>query len=308
MKEGFLERLAEDILVMYLPMQTELMPYGKEMESHLSEWVLAHPDAYQDALAKSCEAGCDMGHTATQASSVFRAGPFGVADRVEEFNRRSAELAREVTPEHCFVVGNISVSNPDFMEPLGNYSRREVCDGYKQQALALAEGGVDVLHISGSQDDVQYVAIQTAGEETGLPIIAGTSYYRQKVKEGFRTMMGTTPADAGRHCKESGADVIGFCCGDTVYEDCAELLQAIREGARKPTFPQVNAGMPTLTDGKTVHPGTPEEFRAEVPNWIEAGARMIGGCCGTTLEHYRSAADAVREWRAESKSPGRTDK
>ena len=96
MASDFMERLRSDILVAYMPMQTFLVEeYGKPMEQHLSEWVLDHPEEFQDAIRRSYAAGCDMTHTATQASSPFRSQPFGkaVLDRIYEFNVKSAKLA-----------------------------------------------------------------------------------------------------------------------------------------------------------------------------------------------------------------------
>ena len=95
MATDFLERLRSDRLIGYMPMQTFLVEeYGKPMENHLSEWILAHPGEYQDAARRSFDAGCDMVHTGTQASSRIRSKPFGLEDRVYEFNFESAKLAR----------------------------------------------------------------------------------------------------------------------------------------------------------------------------------------------------------------------
>lgn len=135
MANEFLERIESEVLILYAPMQTLLMDWGKDLESHLSEWVLAHPEEYQEALIKSYEAGCDMGHTATQASSLFRSAPFNLQDKVHEFNFKSAQLAREVTPKEFYVVGNISGSNPDFLEPYGSYTPEFVYEGYKEQIM-----------------------------------------------------------------------------------------------------------------------------------------------------------------------------
>ncbi len=180
MSADFLTRLVEDVLVMYAPMQTVLLEWGKDQEDHLSDWVLKNPEKYQEALIKSFDAGCEMCHTATQASSPFRAEPFGFQNRIHELNIKSAQLAREVTPKDCFVIGNISGSNPDFLEPYGSYTEQFLYEGYKAQILALAEGGVDALHISGVQPDTLSVAVRAAKELTGLPVMSFNTYFRGK--------------------------------------------------------------------------------------------------------------------------------
>jgi 5-methyltetrahydrofolate--homocysteine methyltransferase len=298
MKNDFLEKLQNDILVMYLPMGSELMHWGKDMESHLSEWILANPEKYQDALRKSYEAGCDMGHTGTQASSIFRATPFGVQDRIKEFNYKSAKLARAVTPSNCYVVGNISVSNPDFMEPVGKLTYDEVYNGYKEQIVALAEGGVDVFHIGGSHNDTMEVAIKVAKDFTSIPIIASSIFYKGKQRKGFRTLQGKEPKDIAKQIDKAGADVVGFNCGLISYADCVEIIEGFREGTNKYIHSQPDAGHPDLIDGVTVHPATPEELGLWVPKWVKAGARLVGGCCGTSIEHYRAAATAVKKLRS----------
>lgn len=295
MADEFISRLQEDLLILYAPMQTLLLDWGKDQEAHLSDWVLKNPEKFQEALVQSYEAGCDMGHTATQASSVFRAQPFNQQDRIYELNFRSARLAREVTPQGCFVVGNISGSNPDFLEPYGSYTPAYVYEGYKEQILALADGGVDVFHISGNHQESMVIAIEAAKELTGLPVIGHNTFY--KGKKGFRTMMGYDPAKASKMLDVAGADVVGAICGLWSYEDGVKLLKEMREGTTKPLGCQPDAGLPDLLDGKTVHPATPDEMERWAPNWIEANGKVLGGCCGTTLEHYVRLARVVKRFR-----------
>ena len=107
MSKRLLDRLhgTEDVLIHYLPLHSILADWGKRLEVHLSEWILDHPDVYQEVLGKSFEAGCDFTSTSTQASSPWRAGVFGLRHRVRELNYQSARLAREVTPEVRYLAG-----------------------------------------------------------------------------------------------------------------------------------------------------------------------------------------------------------
>jgi len=307
MVKDFLERLRSDIVIMYMPMQTFLVhEYGKPMEAHLSEWVVDHPEEYQDAIRQSCEAGCEMVHTATQASSPFRARPFGeaVEDRVYELNYRSAKLAKEVTPGDCYVVGNISSTNPDFLEPVGNMTYDEVYEGYKVQISALIEGGVDMFHIAGNHIDEAVIAIKVAKDLTDIPVMALNDFYASK--KGFRIWMGLDPVAASARLQETGAEVIGAICGlMTKSLDASEwcpaataLVKEMRQGCDGPLVIQPDPGVAQLVNGKTIYPVSPDEMASEVLNWIDAGARCVGGCCGTSLEHYRRISSVVQEWRA----------
>lgn len=286
MKRDVLKRLQSGRLIFYMPMHNFLVDeYGKPMEQHLSEWILAHPKEYQDAARRSFEAGCDMVHTGTQASSRIRAKPFGLEDKVYELNYKSAKLAREVTPEGCFVVGNFTSTNPDFLEPVGSITRDEVYEAYKPQILGLADGGVDVFHAGGGQLDVSLIILQMAKELTDIPIMAFNAFYSGK--KGFRTMFGLDPVAATKKLDEIGVDAIGVTCGEFSFGEGAELLKQMRKGTDKPLLIAPNAGDARLVGGKTIYTGTPVELERNLPDWINAGAHIIGVCCGGSLEHYK---------------------
>jgi 5-methyltetrahydrofolate--homocysteine methyltransferase len=283
-----------DRMTLYMPMQTFLVEeYGKPMEQHLSEWILDHPKEYQDAARRSFAAGCDMVHTGTQASSRIRAKPFGLEGRVYELNLKSAKLAREVTPEGRFVIGNFTSTNPDFLEPVGSITHDEVYEAYKPQILGLAEGGVDVFHAGGAQMEVSLIILKMAKELTNIPIIAFNTFYSGK--KGFRTIDGLDPETAARKLNDIGADVIGGTCGKFGYKEAPELLKQMRMGTDKPLMIQPDAGVAQLIRGETVYPATPDELESILPTWLDAGAWVIGGCCGTNLEHYRKISSVLQE-------------
>ena len=295
----FLERLSHDVLTLNLSLQTILVEeYEKPMEEHLSGWVLAQSGEFQDALRRFYAGGGDIGHTATQANSRFRAQPFGqvVVDRVYELNHMSAKLAKEVTPQDRYIAGNMSSTNPDFMEPVGDLTYDEVYEANKEHLLALVEGGVDLLVVTGQHLDEAVIYIKLAKELTELPVIAFSSFF--KGKKGFRTLEGLDPKTATERLDEAGADVVGVTCGLVSYEDTGEVLRQMSEGTDKPMAAAPDAGLAQLLDGETVWPATPEELESFVPEWVDAGARVVGGCCGTNLEHYRSMASVVQQGRS----------
>ena len=291
----FVDRLSTDVLTLNLSLQTTLVEeYEKPMEEHLSQWVLENPAAFQDALRRFYALGGDIGHTATQANSRFRSQPFGqeVVDRIYELNQLSAKLAREITPDDRYIAGNMSSTNPDFMEPVGDLTYDEVYENNKGQIEALVEGGVNLIVVTGQHMDEALIYIKLAKELTDLPVIALSSFF--KGKKGFRTLEGVEPKAAMEAIDEAGADVVGVTCGLTSYEDTADVLRMMREGTDKPMAAAPDAGLAELVNGETVWPATPEELLTFVPQWVEAGARVVGGCCGTNLEHYRSMALASK--------------
>jgi len=300
MAKGFLERLKdEEILFHYAPLHSLLADWGKDLESNLSDWIVKNPDKYQDALVQSYKAGCTLGCTQTQAASPWRAATFGMRDRIHEFNYRSAKLAREVTPPDHYVLAMVSTTNPDFLEPLGNMTYREVYDGYKEQISALLEGGIDLFMIGGNHLDEALVAIQVARDLCSLPIISQNIFYT--TKKGFRTMMGADPVTASSKLEDAGVDVIGGSCGlmskagdgSDYYRAATALVTEMRKGCSKPLVIQPNAGLAQLIDEKTVYPATPAQMATEVENWICAGARLVGGCCGTNLNHYQAITQKI---------------
>lgn len=310
MTTGFVERLQDDVVIMYMPMQTFLVhEYGKPMESHLSEWVISHPKEYQDAARRSFEAGCEMVHTATQACSPFRAKPFGITgpDRIYELNCKSAQLARQVTPEGCYVVGNISSTNPDFIEPVGNMTYDQVYEGYKVQISGLIDGGVDMFHIAGNHIEEELIAIKVARDLCNLPVLALADYYAGK--KGFREWSGYGPKEGSEKLQNTGAGVIGAICGLMTkstdptewYPAVVHLVEEMRKGCNRPLAIQPDAGLAQLTGTQTIYPAKPEHMAQEVLKWVDAGARLVGGCCGTSLEHYQAISSVIKSWRSKNR-------
>lgn len=304
MATGFFKRLQYDVLVHFAPMHTILTDWGKDLESHLSEWILKHPETFQKALKQSFDAGCDIACTSTQAASPWRAEIFGLRDNVYEFNLKSAKLAKEVTPRGRYVCGLVSNTNPDFLEPIGKMTYDEVYEGNKVQISGLLEGGVDLIVVSGNHIEEGVISIKVAKDlAPDIPVVAQNVFYA--TKKGFRTMMGLDPVAASARYQEAGADVIGANCGlMTKSLDSAEwcpeatnLVKEMRQGCDKPIVILPDPGVPQLTGGKTVWPVSPQEMASEILNWVDAGARIVGGCCGTSLEHWRQISAMIKEWR-----------
>jgi 5-methyltetrahydrofolate--homocysteine methyltransferase len=184
------------------------------------------------------------------------------------------------------------------MEPLGSFKEQEFYDAFAEQAVALKDGGVDVIIIETMMalDEMQ-AAIRAAKETTGLPVIASMSFNLISAPEDtshlFKTMMGIDARQAAIGMVEAGADVIGANCGDVLMMQMPALIEAFRRAVDKPIIVQANAGRPEIIDGKTIFSQPPEDMASEVETVVKAGANIIGGCCGTTPEHIRKIAQRV---------------
>jgi len=233
----------------------------------------------------------------------WRAAVFGLRHKVHEHNYLSAKWAKEVTPPGRYVAGFVSSTNPDFLQPVGKLTPEEVREGYKEQIGALLEGGVDLIMIVGNQLDTSIIAIQVAKTLSNLPVVAQNVFYRGK--KGYRTMMGHDPATASKAVQDAGADIVGASCGlmkrsedesdpRSYYQFATSLVEEMRAGCTAPLSIQPNAGLAQIVGGKTIYPATPDELAQACSEWINAGARIVGGCCGTSLEHYRKLKVAIK--------------
>ncbi len=304
---SFMERLrnTDDVLVHFGPIPTFLAAeYGYPLEEHVSVWIVDHPGEFQDACRRIYAAGHDSVQIGTQSASPFRSKPFGqtVVDRVYELNYRTAALTREVTPKDHYVVGIIGTTTPDFLEPLGNMTYGEVYGGYMVQIKGLVEGGVNVIAITGNEIEQTEIVIRAIKDRyPDTPVIARNIFYAGK--KGFRTWAGLDPKAATARLHETGAEVIGAACGlmtkslntSEWYPAATALLKEMRQGTDKYLMVQPDPGVPQLINGKTIWPVSAEEMASEVINWVNVGARIVGGCCGTGLEHGTKVSAVLRE-------------
>ena len=191
-----------------------------------------------------------------------------------------------------FVAGGLGPTGK-FLEAVGDLSFDEAVDIFSEQVNALKEGGVDLIIIETMMDIREMKAAIIAAKASGLPVVATMTF-----DETMRTVLGTPPEVFAIVAEGLGADVIGANCSLGI-EGIYKAVEAMSKVTDLPLIAQPNAGIPYLKDGKTIFPATPEEMSAYVPKLIDAGVRVIGGCCGTTPEHINAMAEAARGKRLE---------
>jgi 5-methyltetrahydrofolate--homocysteine methyltransferase len=288
----FLERLRREVILFDGAMGTMLQQAGLAAGECPELWNLERPEVVQGIHRAYLEAGAQVVETNTFGANRIKLGAYGLQGKVRELNYWGARLAREVTPEGCFVAGSISPTGR-FLQPLGDLSFSEVVEIYQEQIAALIEGGVDLLCVETMMDVEETIAAVMAAHQVGpLPVAATMTFNLGQV--GFRTIMGISPEAAIRQLEEVGVDLLGSNCGNGM-EEMILLMRQMRPLTRSPLLAQPNAGVPRLVEGEAAYTQGPEEFARGVPELLATGVNAIGGCCGTTPAHIRRVAREMRK-------------
>jgi 5-methyltetrahydrofolate--homocysteine methyltransferase len=199
------------------------------------------------------------------------------------------------------VAGSIGPTGhlPDTFAPLGDVSEEEFYANFREQALALAEGGVDLFAVETMMyPEEAVVAIRAAKESTGLPVMCTMFFQWEKEQRRDRTMWGTSPEESAKVLFEAGADVVGCNCGDGGPERAAAILRGMRGVTDGLLIAYPNAGLPRIVGGRTIYELPPAEMAAGYPAILDAGANIVGACCGSTPAHIRRIAEVVRKRRS----------
>ena len=292
--QGLLERLAAgEILISDGAMGTFLQAKGLQPGESPESWCLTHPDAVKSIAEAYIAAGSDIVETDSFGGTSFKQKEFGLEDKVVEMNKAAARLAKEAMGDKGYVAASVGPTGQIAYDEGGTASEEDLYNAFKEQIVALAEGGADALCLETMMSLIEMQqAVKAAKENTNLPIICTFTF--EQGARGFRTMMGVDPATGCKAAVEAGADVVGANCGNGI-ENMIEITKEIRAALPDtPILIHANAGMPVLEDGKTVFKDTPEDMAKRVKELIAAGANIIGGCCGTSPAHIGAMAKAAR--------------
>ncbi|GAG67227.1 unnamed protein product, partial [marine sediment metagenome] len=210
---------------------------------------------------------------------------------VQEVNLTGAKIARSVVNKGQFVLGDMS-STGKMLQPYGDLSEEIALEAFKEQATALAEGGVDGFIIETVFDLREALcAIRACREVASLPIIASIAF--STPDKGGRTIMGDKAADCASALTEAGASAVGANCGDLDPFQMAQIVSEFHKATSLPIIAQPNAGIPKLVEDQTVFDMSPEDFARGISECLQSGASLVGGCCGTTPAHIRAIADLI---------------
>jgi 5-methyltetrahydrofolate--homocysteine methyltransferase len=256
-------------------------------------WNDTHRESVLKVAQAYVNAGADMIETNSFGGSRIKLAGSGLESRTVELNRKAAEISRQAAGTYIHVLGSIGPTGKIVM--MGDIDPQELYDVFAQQAIALVEGGADTLIIETiSELEEATTAIKAARENTNAEIIC-TMTFSKTVDGEYRTMMGVSPHEMVPALIDAGAHIIGANCGNGI-EDMVGLVEVIRSVNRDiPVLIHANAGLPVFEDGKTVYRETPEQMAGFVEKLINAGANIIGGCCGTTPDHIARIKEKLHE-------------
>ncbi len=287
---SFLDRLERgDVLIADGATGTTCQHMGLPLGVAPEEWVLTDPERIIALHRGFAEAGSDVVLTCTFGGTSLRLAEGSASGRAAELNRRAAELAREAVGRDVLVAGSLGPTG-QLCEPLGTLSHDEAADAYAEQAEALTEGGVDLLVLETMFCPIEAgAAIDGVRRATHLPFVLTFSFDR-----GTRTMMGTTTAEVVALAADSGAAAVGANCG-TSLEAMATIVAELSAAAPGlPLWVKPNAGLPRMTGDSSVYDVTPDQLGEAARGYVQAGARVVGGCCGSTPAHVRAIVEAIK--------------
>ena len=271
-------------------MGTQLAEAGLEMGGQSN---ITHPDAVLAIHQQYVECGVDLLITNTLTMNRVNIESHNVGLDVRDVNLAGTKLAKAAAREGQYVLGDMS-STGKMLKPHGDLSEDDAYAAFKEQAATLAEGGVDGFIIE-TMFDLQEAlcALRACKEVTDLPVITSIAF--NSVKNGGRTIMGDSSRDCAQALTEAGACAVGTNCGSLDPFQMAEIVSKMREATPLPILAQPNAGKPRLVENRTVFDMSPSDFAAGIYQCLEAGARLLGGCCGTSPAHIRAMVELLRE-------------
>lgn len=252
-------------------------------------WIMEHEETLIDLQKAYVEAGTDILYAPTFSGNREKLKEYGLEDRAEEINKTLVAISKKAAAGRALVAGDMTMTGVA-LEPIGPMHLEELIDIYKEQARYLYEASVDLFVVETMMSLAETrAAVLAIREVCDLPVIASMTF-----QEDGRTLYGTDPITAVVVLQSIGADVIGVNCS-TGPEQMLPIVRKMKEYAEVPLLVKPNAGLPELLDGETVYPMGGEEFASFGPDFIKAGAGLLGGCCGTTPEHIRCLAQKVKK-------------
>jgi 5-methyltetrahydrofolate--homocysteine methyltransferase len=242
------------------------------------------------------DAGSDIVETNTFGGTRLKLNEYQLGDRTAELNVKGAQLARRVAPPRGYIAGSIGPTSrlPAEYEPLGDTTDEQYFETFREQAAALAEGGVDLFAVETMMFPQEATAaIRACKAVADLPVMATMFFQFEELHDRDRTMWGESPAEVAKNLLAAGADVVGMNCGRGP-DRAIVIIREMRQVTDVPLVAYPNAGLPVTTGDIVTYELGPEEMAREYPALLDAGCNIVGACCGSNPEHIRRIAQVVR--------------
>ncbi len=298
MKKSLLEAIVERPLLGDGAMGTQLAAAGLAPGECGELWNVTCPERVVALQRRYVEAGSDCLLTNTFGGSRLMLARHELGERAAEINKAAVAVAREAFGgREGYVLGDIGPFG-GFMEPYGDVPESAVREAFAEQAQALVEAGVDAIIVETQTALEELVLAIAAAKESGAACVIGSLAY--DVGPGsIATMMGVEPEQAAAAMKEHGADIVALNCGTGMTMDAArQAIARYRKAVDLPVMAQPNAGQPRVVGDGVEYDETPEHMAAGVVPLLDAEARIVGACCGSTPEHIRMFRVALDGWMA----------
>jgi len=266
---------------------TEFQKRGLPPSSRAELWNVERPEVVLEVASSYVQAGSEVLLTNTFGANRLALERHGLAARAAELSEAGARLSRRPAADRALVFGSIGPSGRLVM--MGNVTASELYEAFREQAAALERGGVDgiVVETMSALDEL-IAAVRAVKENTSLPVVACMTY--DSGKDGTRTMMGVAPAQAVAALEPLGVEIHGANCGVGI-ERYVEVCRQLRQATARPLWIKPNAGMPELAGDRTVYRQSPGAFAAFLGPLRDAGATIVGGCCGTNPDFIRALVE-----------------
>ncbi len=293
-KKTFLQVLESEILLADGAMGTMLHGRGISFDQCFDALNLTNPAVVADVHRAYIEAGAGLVLTNTFGANRYKLARHGLEDKVVEINQAGVELARRVVAasfKEVFVAGDVGPLGVR-IAPYGRVSLEEARAAFGEQIAALANASVDLIVIETISDlyEIQE-AVRAAREVCQLPVVASVTFTRDDV-----TLLGDSPSKVARALAEAGAEVIGVNCSGGPSQ-LLRILKVMRQTVPQARFwVKPNAGWPEQVGGRIMYPADADYFGEYALSFCEAGANIVGGCCGTTPAHIASMRAALDKY------------
>jgi len=283
----FLDLIAERTVIFDGAMGTMLLNAGLSSGAIPELWNIEKPEVVQNVHRQYYEAGADVVHTNTFGGTAIKLQQKGLADKMGTINKTAVTIARRVCPDHAFVAGDLGPTGK-MIKPLGDAEMDELEAAFYQQATALLQGGADLISIETMFSLQEAVAAVRGAKKAGnCPIIAATTF--NKTPNGYFTIMGESVAQCISAFETESVDIIGSNC-TLGSRDMIDLAGEMRSLTTKPILLQPNAGKPVQQNGGVIYKQTAAEFADDIRQIVDAGADLVGGCCGTNADFIKAIA------------------
>lgn len=279
---------------------TELQARGLDPRELPDVWNLEHPDRVEAVARAYVEAGSQVILTNTFRANRVALGERAGAEQLAALNRAGVEISRRAAGERARVFASIGPSGK--LLASGEVDEAALRAAFAEQARALASAGADAIAIETMSDLAEARLAIEAARDTGLPVVACATFDSGRNRD--RTMTGATPAEAAEALTAAGADVVGANCGSGI-EDYVSICGRLAAATPRPLWIKPNAGLPELERGEVVYRTTPDAFAAHLDALVEAGARFIGGCCGSDPRFIEALQNKLGGRTLERRDPRR---